>query len=172
MRRAAGIALASGLLAVAGCDDDSSSGPPERARPPALGSTVALSGRYPFAGRDRVVRARITARTVTGRVRDPSLAVPKGREPYRVSVRIDDRGRDPFPYRWARFSLDGRGGRVVDAPVQAPLRQLSPGQRGSPRGTLLTFVVPRGFVARELRVESIVKLWPFEGTWRVRAAGG
>ena len=118
------------------------------------------------------MRARISARTVTGRLRDPALAVPEGRRPYRVSLRIDDRGRDPFPFRWARFSLAGRGGRVVEAPVQAPLRALSPGEHGSPRGTLLTFLVPRGFQVREMRVESIVKLWPFKGTWRVRTGRG
>lgn len=112
------------------------------------------------------MRARITARTVRGRVRDPALVVPAGRQPYRVSVSIEDRGADPFPFEWARFSLAGRGGQVVTGPVQSPLRDLGPGKPGSPRATVLTFLAPRAFSVRELRVKSIVRLWPFEGRWK------
>lgn len=119
---------------------------------------------YAAGGGTRRVRAVMTARPQSGPVRDPTLAVPEGRRPYRVAVRVEDRGRDRFPFEWARFTLAAEG-RVVRGPVQTPLRRTSPGDRRSARATVLTFFVPRGFRPAQLRVRSAVAVWPFRGRW-------
>lgn len=145
-----------------------------RGIPPPPGSSVLLRRTYGFGGRVRSVDSAVAVKPLTAPVRDPSSGASGGRRPLRFSVRIDDRGRDPLPVRWARFTLVSSAGARVSGYSQTPVRRLSPDRRGSPRATTLTFVVPAGFTPAQIRLSSIVGIWPFAARWQVtrRAAAG
>ena len=180
-RRAQSSLVLTVALLVAGCSDEAKrSGradkPPATvsaattARTPAPAkSPVRLTHIYQFANRRREVRSTLTVGPAGGIVRDASIVIPAGRRPYRVSVRVDDRGPAPFPYEWARFTLVGRQGTVVNGYVRTTLRRLMPNRRRSPRQTFLTFLIPGGFAPSEVRMTSIVRLWPFKARWRLGA---
>jgi len=169
--------LAAALL-VPGCEDDKSKNkkPPVhalsasdslRGRAPALGQALRFRKAY-FVTRPREVDALITPSAFPARLRNPYLSVPRGKRAFRLALRWEDHGRDPFPFEWARFSLRG-GGRAPGAAFShTPIRRLSPTDKRSPRTTILTFLVPDGFRPRELRVASIVAAWRFRARWRLR----
>ena len=115
-------------VAAGGCG-----GADERAAPEPEPTSVAvtLAKTYGFQGRARRVDSRVTVSPVTAPVRDPSLVVPRGRRPVRLTVRVKDVGQSPFPFEWARFTLVSRDGARSSGPSMTPLRRLEPGRRRS-----------------------------------------
>jgi hypothetical protein len=160
---------------VAGCGDDKRAKAPAPVRSasdslrgpaPALGQPLVFRKRY-FFMRRRQVEAVLTPSAFTARVNDPYLYVPRGQRPFRLALRWEDRGRDPFPLDWARFSLRGEGRAPRPGFSYSPIRRISPTDKSSPKTTILTFLVPRAFHPRELRISSIVRLWKFRARWRL-----
>jgi hypothetical protein len=133
---------------------------------------VALEKTYGFQGRSRRVDSRVTVSPTGARIRDTSLVVPRGRRPFRLAVRIEDRGPSPFPFEWARFTLVSRTGARSSGSSLTPLRRLEPGRRRSARAAIITFLVPKGFVPVQARMTSIVAVWPFQARWAVKTGAG
>ena len=133
---------------------------------------MTLTKTYDFQGRTRRVASRVTVSPVTSPVRDPSLVVPRGRRPVRVTVRVEDKGPSPFPFEWARFTLVGRGGARSPGSSMTPMRRTEPGRRRSARKTIITFLVPKDFVPAHVRMTSIVAVWPFRARWAVERGSG
>ena len=124
---------------------------------------------YDFQGQRRHVVSTLVVTPASARIADPSVPVAPGTRPVRVTVRIEDRGRSPFPFEWARFALVSRTGAKVTNYSHTPLRRLEPGRRRSARLTILTFAVPRGFRPSHVQLRSIVGVWRFRGRWPVRS---
>ena len=133
---------------------------------------MKLEKTYDFQGRTRRVDSRVTVSPVTSPVRDPLLVVPRGRRPVRVTVRVQDQGPSPFPFAWARFTLVGRDGARSSGSSMTPLRRTEPGRRRSARTAIITFVVPKDLVPAQVRMTSIVAVWPFKARWAVERGSG
>lgn len=142
--------------ALAGCGDGD--GPDATAqRPPA--ATVATT--YTEAtGERREVDAQLTVVAVRPPADELPVALPAGTAPLLADVEIEDRGADPFPLRWAAFSARTRDGRTLREQLRLPARRLREGVQLLPVG----FAVPEGDAIADVRVRSIVDVWPFRAT--------
>jgi hypothetical protein len=85
-------------------------------------------------------------------------------------MRYVDRGGDPFPREWARFEATDERGAVYPGAVRTPPRRLYAGRRarGGPLFQTIGFAVPRGTRLASVHMTSIVRLWAFDVTWRLR----
>lgn len=122
---------------------------------------VALEGAYTDArGQRREVDATLTLlalRAPTGRL---PVTLPGGTAAVIADVEVEDRGPDAFPLEWAVFSARTREGRTLREQLRLPPRRLREGVRLVPVG----FAVPEGEEVADVRVRSIVDLWPFRAT--------
>lgn len=152
MRRAAALLA---VLALGGCGGD------DEVSPAADRRAVTLERAYAGAdGERRAVDARLTLvalRPPAGRL---PVALPEGTSAVIADVEIDDRGADPFPLEWAAFSARTRAGRTLSEQLRLPARRAAEGVRVLPVG----FAVPEGDELADVRVRSIVELWPFRAT--------
>ena len=159
----AAVALGAAVtFAAVGCGGGAADPPPPPQKPP---PTVTLKRTYDFQGRKRSVVTAMAVSPTTARSGDPLLSVPRGRRAVSVKLRIEDRGRDPFPLGWARFTLVSRTGARSAGYTRSPVRRLQPNRRRSPREAVLTYFVPKDFVAAQVRLSSIVTVWPFRARW-------
>ncbi len=152
MRRAGAVLAAAALLAV-GCggDDEPAAGP----------KAVALTQDYTDAeGTERSVDARLEVTAVHPPASELPVALPPGTEPVMADVEIDDRGKDPFPLQWATFTATTRKGKAPREQLRLSPRRVRDGVQVIPVG----FAVPEGDALVDVRVRSIVKLWPFRAT--------
>jgi hypothetical protein len=160
--------------ALAGCGGgsggNSSADPPAIAPPPGLAAPAPLRRAYPFEGRTRRVDSTVQPAAILDPWRLEGAAVPSGRGLLGVTLRYVDRGADPFPRDWARFRATDVRGREYPGTIQVPARKLFPTRpaRGNPLVQNIGFVVPPGTRLARLRMTSIVSLWPFDVTWRLR----
>lgn len=158
MRRAGALLAAAALLA-AGCggDDEPAAGP----------QSVALTQDYTDAeGTERSVDARLAVKALHPPAGELPVALPAGTEPVVADVEIDDRGTDPFPLQWATFSARTRDGRTLREQLRLSPRRVRDGVQVVPVG----FAVPEGDALADVRVRSIVELWPFRATLALPAA--
>jgi hypothetical protein len=162
------VALAAGAVFLGCGGDDGSSPGVAGPAPPKLSNAVRLRHGYRFAGR----RRRVDAQVSFGNVVDPyrSLSTSPGPNARFVAaqLRILNRGRDPFPIRWARFrGYDERGRPLPPGTQSTPLRRTMPDRplRGQALTSLTAFVVPRGRRLESIRMTSIVRVWPFRARW-------
>lgn len=151
-------ALLLAALVVAGCggaDDDPA--PTTAQRPPA--ATVATT--YAEAtGAQREVDARLRVVAVRTPADELPVALPADTEPVLADVEIEDAGPDPFPLTWAVFSARTRDGRTLREALRLPPRRVRDGTQIVSVG----FAVPEGDALRDVRVRSIVDVWPFRAT--------
>jgi hypothetical protein len=166
-------ALAPLLLAAApgGCSGDGPKAGDAGSGRPQLTSPARLRSTYTLAGERRSVDALVVPITVIDPWR-PELAIaPPGRRWVGIAIRYVDRGADRFPRDWARFEAADAGGRSYPGTVRTPPRRLYAGrsQRGLPLFQTIGFAVPRGTQLTTVRMSSIVKLWPFDVSWRLQA---
>lgn len=159
MRRAGALLAAVALLA-AGCggDDDAATAP----------EAVTLAQGYADAeGTRRSVDARLAVVAVHPPADDVPVALPAGTEPVLADVEIDDRGQDPFPLQWATFTARTREGKTLREQLRLSPRRVRDGVQVLPVG----FAVPKGDALADVRVRSIVKLWPFRATLALPPTG-
>lgn len=151
MRRVAGAFAAAAVLLV-GCGGDDE---------PAAPAPAALAQDYRDAGgAERSVDARLRVVAVHPPSREVPVALPEGTEPVIADIEIDDRGADPFPLEWASFTARTRDGRTLREAMRLGPRRLREGVQLLPVG----FAVPGGDELADVRVRSIVELWPFRAT--------
>lgn len=93
----------------------------------------------------------------TGRL---PVALPEGTSAMLADVEIEDRGADPFPLQWAAFSARTRAGRTLREQLRLPPRRVRDGVQLVSVG----FAVPEGDELADVRVRSIVDVWPFRAT--------
>jgi hypothetical protein len=157
------------VLALAGCGGGSGDEPaatttaPAQALPRGLAAPVTLRRTYPFGGRPRAVDTEVVPGTLLDPWRNPAVPVPAGARLVAVQMTWLDRGRDPFPREWARFAArDDRG-------AKARGTFLGP-ERRSGRLTIqpVGFIVDRGRRLATVGMTSIVDVWPFRASWRLR----
>lgn len=152
MRRTGALLAAAALLA-AGCGGDD--------EPAATPQSATLAQDYTDAeGEQRSVDARLAVAAVHPPAGELPVALPGGTEPVVADVEIDDRGTDPFPLQWATFSARTRDGRTLREQLRLSPRRVRDGVQVVPVG----FAVPEGDVVADVRVRSIVELWPFRAT--------
>jgi hypothetical protein len=162
-------AIVAGLLAAApaGCGDDESPQRGAGAGGTQLSSPTRLRSSYALAGRERSVDTLIQPVTAIDPWRPPLAVAPAGERWVGITMRYVDRGRNPFPREWARFEATDERGAVHPGAVRAPPRRLYAGRRG-PLFQTIGFAVPRGTRLASVHMTSIVKLWAFDVTWRLR----
>ncbi len=167
--RSTAAAVVAGLLAAApaGCGGDSSPQHDAGAAGTRLSSPARLRSSYTFAGRTRSVDAQIQPATVIDPWRPPLAIAPAGQRWVGITMRYLNRGRDPFPREWARFEATDERGAVHPGSVREPPRRLFVGRRG-PLFQTIGFAVPRQTRLASVHMTSIVELWPFDVTWRLR----
>lgn len=152
MRRAGALLAAAALLA-AGCG-----GGDEQAAAP---EAVVLAQDYTdAAGAERSVDARLSVAAVHPPSSELPVALPAGTEPVVADVEIEERGEDPFPLQWATFTATTREGKTLREQLRLSPRRVRDGVQVIPVG----FAVPEGDALADVRVRSIVKLWPFRAT--------
>lgn len=167
MRAAAAVLAAVLAVGAAGCGggDDGAAAPATTATAPA---GVALAKRYTDAtgaARDVDTRLEVVAQhPPPGRL---PVALPAGRQAAIADVQVDDRGADPFPLQWARFSATTTGGATVREAFRLAPRRVRDGVQIVPVG----FAVRKGDDLETLRVRSIVSLWPFRAALPVPPPG-
>jgi hypothetical protein len=168
-------AVAAGVLvaALVACGGDADPSRESGSARPKLSSPARLRSTYVLAGRARRVDSVVEPVTILDPWRPPLAVAPAGRRWIGVTVRYVDRGEDPFPRAWARFEAAGSGGAVYPGAVRSPPHRLYAGrdQRGNPLFQTIGFAVPRGKRLATLHMTSIVQLWPFDVSWRLRSAG-
>lgn len=158
MKRA-GAALAAAALLAAGCGGGD--------EPVAAPDAVTLTQDYTDAeGTERSVDARLAVAAVHPPADELPVALPASTEPAIADVEIEDRGEDPFPLQWATFTARTREGRTLREQLRLSPRRVREGVQIVPVG----FAVPKGDALADVRVRSIVKLWPFRGTLALPAA--
>lgn len=159
------------VLASCGGDDQ------ERPLPPAaadLSSPIAkpqrLRGDYEFEGRRRRVDVSIVPRNVLDPWKGTVVVPPKGARYVGVTVRFVNHGPDPFPHEWANFGgRDDAGRKLSVRTARSPLRKTSPDRpvRGQALDQIIGLPVPKGRSLSELRIGSIVTLFPFDARWKL-----
>lgn len=146
--------LVAGAAGCAGGDDGGAA--PATTTTAAAGATLAERYVDP-TGAAREVDTRLTVvaqHPPPGRL---PVALPAGRDAVIADVQIEDRGDDPFPLQWARFSAGTTSGATVREAFRLAPRRVRDGVQIVPVG----FAVARGDDLETLRVRSIVALWPF-----------
>lgn len=161
MRAPAAVLVAAALLAGCGGGDDPS--------PAAAPDGVTLARDYTDPeGDKRSVDARLAVLAVHPPGSELPVAVPEGSEPVIADVEIDDRGADPFPVAWTAFAARTRDGRTLREQLRLSPRRVRDGAQVLPVG----FAVPDGDALADVRVRSIVELWPFRATLPAPPASG
>jgi hypothetical protein len=163
------VIVAAAALPACGGDDSAPAGTTQATAPTVAGGEQ-LKGEYTQGGRERHVDAQIAF----GRVIDPYragviAAAPDARF-VGVQLKMLNRGRDPFPFEWARFQGYDERGRALPAGTQStPLQKTMPGRpvRGQLLASIVAFTVPRGRRLAEIRMTSIVRLWQFRARWAI-----
>lgn len=157
-------ALAAAVAVAAGCggDDEAPAGATAQRGP----ATTLAQDYTDGEGRERSVDARLAVVAVHPPAGELPVALPEGTEPVVADVEIDDRGADPFPVQWTAFSARTREGRTLEEQLRLSPRRVRDGVQTLPVG----FAVPAGDDVVEVRVRSIVTLWPFAAT--LSAPGG
>ncbi|MFA9270187.1 MAG: hypothetical protein ACEQSX_05440 [Baekduiaceae bacterium] len=151
--RQAGALLAAAALLAAGCGGGDEPAPAPEA--------VALTQAYTDAGgAARSVDARLSVAAVHPPSSELPVALPAGTQPVIADVEIDDRGEDPFPLQWATFTATTREGKTLREQLRLNARRVRDGVQVLPVG----FAVPKGDALADVRMRSIVKLWPFRAT--------
>lgn len=170
------VALLAAVVLLAGCgesDPATTAESPPVAAPPALAPPAPLRRTYAFEGRTRHVVSTVQPAAILDPWRLEGAVVPSGRRLIGVTLRYVDRGADPFPRAWARFRAIDTRGHDYPGTLQVPARKLFPTRpaRGNPLLQTVGFVVPPGTRLARLNMTSIVALWPFDVTWRLRQPG-
>lgn len=176
--RGGAVCAAVAAVALVGCgggdDRAATAAPTAVATPPGLAAPAPLRRTYAFGGSTRRVDATVQPAAILDPWRLEAATVPPGRGLVGVTIRYLDQGASPFPREWARFrAIDARG-RGYPGTLQIPARKLFPTRpaRGNPLLQTVGFVVPHGTRLRRLRMTSIVALWPFDVSWRLRDGSG
>jgi len=162
----AALAAAAALGSCSG-DDDSPADPAPAPRP-RLSNAVHLQEEYSMDGRVRRVDARIAFDNVVDPYRGVALVPPGDARFVGAQLHILNRGRNPFPIRWARLRGYDERGRSLPAGTQStPLRKSMPNRpvRGQVVTQVTAFTVPRGRRLASIRMTSIVRLWRFRARW-------
>lgn len=157
MRAAAAVIAAVLAVGTAGCGggDDDAAAP---ATTTTVGAGTTFAKRYTDAtGAARDVDTRLTVVAQHPPPGTLPVALPAGRDAVIADVQLDDRGEDPFPLQWARFSATTTGGATVREAFRLAPRRVRDGVQIVPVG----FAVTKGDDLQTLRVRSIVALWPF-----------
>lgn len=157
MRAAAAVISAVLAAGTAGCGGDGDGGAAPATTTTAAAATT-LAERYTDpTGAAREVDTQLTVvaqHPPPGRL---PVALPAGRDAVIADLQIEDRGDDPFPLQWARFSAATTSGATVREAFRLAPRRVRDGVQIVPIG----FAVTKGDDLATLRVRSIVALWPF-----------
>lgn len=157
MRAAAAViaaALAAGAVGCAGGADDAAA--PATTATAMAGTTLAKRYTDP-TGTAREIDAQLTVVAQHPPPGTLPVALPAGRDAVIADVQVDDRGADPFPMQWVRFSATTTGDATVREAFRLAPRRVRDGVQVVPVG----FAVAKGDDLETLRVRSIVALWPF-----------
>ena len=147
-------------VAIAGCQDTGTEGA-------SVADSQDLTRTYTApTGGVREVDARLTWVAVHPPVSELPVALPAGTRGSVADIRVTDRGEDRFPLEWASFSARTAQGRTLKEALRLPARRVDDETQLVPVG----FAVPEGDALAEVRIASIVDVWPFGGS--LDAPGG
>lgn len=123
-----------------------------------FGDFASLERTYTDArGERREVDAMLTLNAVYPAEREVPVTVPSGTQAVLADVDIVNGGRDPFPLEWAVFTARTREGRTLDEKLRQGPRRVTDDEQVVSVG----FAVPEGDEVTQVRMRSIVDVWPF-----------
>ncbi len=145
-----GLAALVGAVLLAGCGGGNDDAPVVEA--------VTLERAYTDGrGEAREVDAALSLNAVYAPERDVPVTLPSGTSAVLADVDVVNRGRDPFPLEWAVFTARTRDGRTLDEKLRQGPRRVTDEEQVVSVG----FAVPEGDEITQVRMRSIVDLWPF-----------
>lgn len=120
--------------------------------------TVTLERAYTDGrGEAREVDATMFLNAVYTSEREVPVTLPRGTQAVLADVSTVNSGRDPFPLEWAVFTAKTREGRTLDEQLRQGPRRVTDDEQVVSVG----FAVPEGDEITQVRMRSIVDLWPF-----------
>ncbi|UUY06102.1 hypothetical protein LRS13_11485 [Svornostia abyssi] len=152
--RWAGVVLAVVAFALSGCGDDGIDGAQ-------FVEAVTLERAYTDGrGEARDVNTTMFLNALYTSERELPVTLPSGTQAVLADVSTINDGRDPFPLEWAVFTARTREGRTLGEKLRQGPRRVTDKEQVVSVG----FAVPDGDEVTEVRMRSIVDVWPFRAT--------
>jgi hypothetical protein len=168
MSRAARFSALLVAVVLAGCgggdDDSGSTTKAPETLPRGLAPPVTLRKTYTFQGKTHRVDTSVLPGSLLDPWRNPAVPVPERGRLVAVQMTWFDRG-DAFPRDWARYSGKDDKGTTLSGAFLGPARR-------SGRITIqpVGFILDRGRRLVQVGMTSIVDVWRFQASWRLRSA--